>query len=521
MVTIPWFIARKDGKHCVTKGTKEAPEGVVACHPTHQQATAHMRALYRNVNENSTTVMGTSDLQVITGPDEEKTGAAASRVRLYFREGERTSDRRVLDPHAINFNRLPPLPIRLQTTQPESGGHAGAEVCGVIDQITRDGLVIVCDGRLDLGSPAGQEASRLITSGILQTWSPDVGDVVKDMEILAEDEDGIPQDFVEHVVEGELLGATIVALPALDSAVIELLDDSGNVIRPAPSRSGPPATDAMTRTDDPVPHETVDEVAESAELPIRHSPVIACSGPANPPASFFSDPHLPDLQRYITITADGRVYGHLAGWGECHIGHTGVCIEPPREDNYSYFHIGQVRTADGTLVATGPIALRGGHAELSATPTQAQSHYDDTDKAVMDVAVGPDPHGIWFSGSLRPDTTEEAVRRIMASGVSGDWREIDGSLRLIGICSVNTPGFPKVRLAASADTPRVTALVAAGGRPQSSPDCGCGSDDLTEQVAALTRVVEEAGVIATAWDHLLSRIAPTDADWDALAARLD
>src|SRR3546814_3580177 len=50
-----------------------------------------------------------------------------------------------------------------------------------------------------------------------------------------------------------------------------------------------------------------------------------------PPVAWFADPHL-SLPTPITITDDGRIYGHAAQWGSCHIGQEGVCVQPPHEE---------------------------------------------------------------------------------------------------------------------------------------------------------------------------------------------
>lgn len=210
-----------------------------------------------------------------------------------------------------------------------------------------------------------------------------------------------------------------------------------------------------------------------------------------PPASHFTNPNLPTLQRFLTITEDGRIFGHLADAGhECHIGYEGTCITAPQESNYSYFTVGTVKTADGTLVPTGPIALKGGHADLTADVAAARAHYDDPTTAKADVVVGTDEHGIWFSGAIRPGTTEEEICQLRASGVSGDWRLIDGDLHLIGICSVNVPGFPKVALAASADG-AIQSVVAIGGPPEAKP-CDCEDDDSIDIPAAVKHLLAVA-----------------------------
>lgn len=491
---MPWHVQKRGDKFCVFKGSSGTDGPVVKCHNTRPQAEAHMRALYANDKEKSVKTATNSSVNTnitfdISTMEQElkdlRSEVRGERIRLYFQEGERTPDLRVIDPNATNFNRPPPFAIRLQTTQPESGGHAGAVVCGVIDRIMRDGLTIVAEGRLDLNSQAGQEAERLIREGIMQTWSPDLGDATIDWEENVEDEDGeSPQDALAHFVKATFLGATLVAMPALASAVVELLDAEGKVLVPAPVRQVA-ATDAVGESHDPDENKVVvDRVA-------------ACAGPQAPPASFFSDPELTEPQRFITVTPEGRVFGHLACWGECHIGYGNTCIEPPSGGTYSYFHIGQVRTAEGNTIATGPLTLKGGHAAQGLSAEQAQAHYDDTRSAVADVVLGEDEIGIWFSGALRPDITEQDLRAFRASGVSGDWRRLGGRLELVGACSVNVPGFPKVsvRLVAAGEEsePELVSLVAAGGRPEPAltDDCACAdcSDeqaDLTVNVVTLT-----------------------------------
>lgn len=568
-----------------------------------------------------------------------------SPIRLYFREGEKTPDGRVIDPNAVNFDRQPPYSIRLQTTQPESGGHAGAVVCGVITKIARDGTTIVADGFLDLTQPAGQQAFDLITNRTMQTWSPDLGDAVIDIERNTTDED--PNEATHlaelaHVVSATFLGATMVSMPALASAVVELLDHSGNITVPAPDRAtlitdpvgvstdpeeskqvidrqdtsrfaetaeetfalhrhknkpsdvknhlkmmhgmfipsdlepdskdpnekNEPSEDAMhedhaalhdgdignmplqayaaedgyaldltieemkTRTfptdvrkkaaksgtalpdgSFPIPDvdalkrairaigRAKDPAAAKAHIKKRAKTlnqsklipsdwsldlevISACAASEAPPAEFFTDPRLTELQRWVTVTPEGRVFGHSAGKDECHIGYFDRCVTIDMiEDyngtgNFEYAMPGYVITAEGTKVATGPIAVKGGHAAKGLRWQEALSHYDDPSSAVADVVYGRDEFGIWFSGAIRPHATTEQVHMLRASGVSLDAREINGQLRYLATCSVNTPGFPKAtaRIIASGDSeePRVLALV--GGSPSPSyedEDCGC------------------------------------------------
>jgi hypothetical protein len=62
--------------------------------------------------------------------------------------------------------------------------------------------------------------------------------------------------------------------------------------------------------------------------------------------------------------------------------------------------------------------------------------------------------GIWVSGSVRSDISEEGFRDLRANPPSGDWRSLNRNLELVAALSVPVPGFPipraEVALAASA-----------------------------------------------------------------------
>ena len=189
--------------------------------------------------------------------------------------------------------------------------------------------------------------------------------------------------------------------------------------------------------------------------------LIAAGGPMKPPVEWFQPP---DFIRPtpITVTAAGRVFGHIAAFDTTHTGLPGNVRPPKSRSNYSYFRTGVIATADGTDQPVGQLTLAGGHAPLSADAARAVRHYDDTRSAVADVNVGEDRHGIWVAGAVRPDVTDVQVRTLRASVPSGDWRVINGSPELIAVCQVNVPGFPVPRAECLVASGAVTALVAAG-----------------------------------------------------------
>jgi hypothetical protein len=195
----------------------------------------------------------------------------------------------------------------------------------------------------------------------------------------------------------------------------------------------------------------------------------AGAAPMRPPLEWFDPPAL-DEPTPLTVTADGRIYGHLATWGTCHVGIMDACVRPPRNaSGYRMYHLGEVETAEGVMVACGTYTLDSGHADLKLNAAATKRHYDDTGVAAADLVVGEDRHGIWAAGAVRPELSMAQVRKLRAAKPSGDWRTVGGAFEMIGVAAVNTPGFPVPRptarvLAASAepDGQRVVALVAAG-----------------------------------------------------------
>jgi hypothetical protein len=193
-----------------------------------------------------------------------------------------------------------------------------------------------------------------------------------------------------------------------------------------------------------------------------HGALVAGGFPVKPPGTWFDNPRLGQLTP-LTIDNTGHVYGHIAAWHTSHIGMSAGVKPPKSKSKYAFFATGALETEEGDFRDVGQITLVGGHAPLDATVADAAAHYDNTASAVMDVAIGEDRHGIWVSGGLRPEVTDEQVRAIRASSVSGDWRPINNNLELVAVCSVNVPGFPIPRTRVASGAPM--ALVAAGVEP--------------------------------------------------------
>lgn len=191
------------------------------------------------------------------------------------------------------------------------------------------------------------------------------------------------------------------------------------------------------------------------------SAVAAAGGPVVPPIEWFQNPELPEPTP-LTFTEDGRVFGHIATWGTCHIGQAGACVSPPHSaTGYAYFTTGVMRCEDGCEIPVGVLTYNTGHAGMSVGHREAASHYDHTGTAVADLAVGEDAFGIWVAGAQRPNIADEVLRVVRASAPSGDWRRIGDSLEMVAVLAVNVPGFPVPRTQARVASGQQVALVAA------------------------------------------------------------
>lgn len=320
-------------------------------------------------------------------------------------EANPTIDGRVFEPGNVTW-REPPLPLMYLTENMGQGeGHKGSKVGASIQEIWRDGTKVKGRGTFSTGEE-GQEFKRLVSEGLLNGVSADVGGAIIEQELA---EDGTSQS---RIVQGKIMGATVLPFQAFDDTRIS---------------------------------------------------VVASAVPAEPPLVWFSNPKL-DGPTPLTITKDGHVFGHAATWGTCHVGKPGTCLTPPHSpSNYAYFKTGSVLTADGSSVATGPITLGTGHAGLSLNSNATAEHYDHTGTGIADVVTGEDRYGIWIAGAIRPDVPDSRLRALRASALSGDWRAVGGKLELIALLAVNTPGFPVPRARASfADESDALSLVAAG-----------------------------------------------------------
>ncbi len=375
-------------------------------------------------------------------------------------EGTATSDGRYILPDALTWRDLP-LSLGAMFDTPHADVVTASPVVGRIDTIEKadtnmDGGTMEKDvravrgyGVFDLAGVDGSNTARMVADETLRgvsidlavdewTWrDAETGDLIApDDATEADMERAMFGELQYAVVAGSIMAATVCPTPAFADARIALTasGDGRRVMRVwAPIRL---AGEALT--------------ASAAGL-----------APSKPRPEWFTTPEAAKPTP-LTVTKDGRVFGHMALWDSCHTGYPGQCVPPPRSSSgYTYFHLGEVECADGSRVACGAITLEALHADTDRplSNSAVRAHYEHTGVVGAYVRATDGVHGIWVAGALRANLSERHARDLMGAKPSGDWRQTrpGGPLEMLGVHAVNEPGYPVPRLVASA-------LLPSGGR---------------------------------------------------------
>jgi hypothetical protein len=433
-------------------------------------------------------------------------------------EGTPTGDGRLIEPNALAWDALP-LPFRFVAS--DIGAHDGAQVVGrMLTLERRPGGQLWATGDFDVTSPVGAEAARQVTEGLTTGVSMDLDDVSFEVRVAAEVldmmndplmqimmGDGNPADLptdaegrvtvatvaadeeLRVTTSGRIRAATLVAIPAFAEAKIKMMDPS--MMPPAQGKNpadAPGSAEGINPAGDPCSCDPADPAYDpdcqcgpaqappakkvAPPGPDKRTPpppkaaaatLVASGYPLAPPAEWFSRPSFSGPAPLL-VGVEGRVYGHLAAWNTCHVGHAhSGCVTPPHSRaGYAYFHVGSILTAEGAEIPVGHITLSTVHAGPRLTASSAAAHYENTGAVVADIACGEDAWGIWVAGALRPTTTPEQVRELRAAPLSGDWRRVSGNLELVAALAVNMPGFPIPRPQGLVASGVVQSLVASG-----------------------------------------------------------
>lgn len=345
-------------------------------------------------------------------------------------EGVATGDGRKIEKNALYWENGPwPLMAVLETTE----GHDGATLVGRIDTLNRnENNQIEFTATLD--GERGGEVARLIKEKMLNGISADLDDVtstietVNGREIVSMDDllsaEANKEELLTVAKRGRTRAGTITPLPAFVEVQLELTEKAEEPV----AASGSEDTEAEAVT------------ASVTKLESKKLPPIEWF--QNPNFNAATDLHIEDR----------HIYGHIALWGTCHIGIGGTCVMPPKtQQEYAQFMRHSVKAwckdcERSELVSTGPLTAAPGHAPKGGMSlTQVKAHYDDISYGFADVTIGEDAYGIWVNGRVRDTADEAQIQNFRASGLSGDWRRIDGNLELVAVLAVNTPGYPIVK----------------------------------------------------------------------------
>lgn len=346
------------------------------------------------------------------------------------RLGVPTGDGRIIDP-AGGSSRDLPLPLSWQELSDD--GHGGSRVVARIETLRiADGMVTATGTMLE---DIPYAVTEQLEAGII---GPSVD--LDDIEYVMDEGERIV------ITQWRVAGATLVSIPAFADVSLTL--------DPLPAEPmGEP---------DPLPGDVARPMTAEEGAMIGEAFFASAAPEVLPPADWFARPAFDELTP-LTVTPEGRVFGHVAGWSTCHVGMPGCVTPPSSPSGYSYFHVGEQRLANGAVTPAGTLVAGPRHADLAAGFQAAQQHYDDPAAAVARVIAGEDDHGVWVAGWLLPEASAEAVDTFKSSPVSGDWRRVGGALELIGVCSVNVPGFPIPRARVAFSRGHQRALVGAFG----------------------------------------------------------
>jgi hypothetical protein len=370
-------------------------------------------------------------------------------------EGKATSDGRYILPGALTWRDLP-LPLGVMYDTPHADMVMSAPVCGKMLTLGRAdtnmdgdamprGVTVMQSTGVFGGTEDADTAAQVVGDETIRGISvdmsvedfcfrdPSTGDLIEPDMMTADQMDAAMFGDLQYCVRaGTIMGATVCPTPAFEDARIALVAsaDGKRVLR----------------------------LTSSLRLAGAEPLTASAAGlaPVLPPAEWFRTPE-PTEPTPLTVTKDGRVFGHMALWDSCHVGYPGQCVPPPRsQSGYAYFNLGEVECADGTRVACGAITLEALHADKRLSAEQAQAHYLEHTGMVGAYVRAVDGNlGIWVSGALRATLPERYARDLMGAKPSGDWRQTrpGGPLEMIGVHAVNEPGFPVPRLVASALLP--------------------------------------------------------------------
>ena len=389
--------------------------------------------------------------------------------------GKETGDGRMFSESGTFSFREFPLPLMWQ--EQTGYGHESSYTVGAILEASVEGGVIVGTGVL-FDTPEAVKAEALLDSEGGPVTRPSVdlcddewmlvdpdGNEVSEEQLWEAWDRGEEPDVLMMVTSATIMGATLVAKPAFAEAKI-VLDDADS--------------------EDEISDDDLEQVSASLVASVGTLTEFVAD------AAMFEDPKFTRITP-LHMDDHGRVKGHLATWGVCHVGIQGKCVTAPSsETDYAYFHVSEVQTDKGPIPC-GRLTIGGGHANGKFGISATQEHYDNAGAAWAMVRAGEDEFGIWVSGVPHPSATKEQILDGSTHPLSGDWRRVAGNLELVAALGVVSGGFPVPR-GARDEHGRDISLVASGVVPIDKRSPGQGRS--AEAVARIAQHAAEAAVAA-------------------------
>ena len=410
-------------------------------------------------------------------------------------ENIQTGDGRTIAPGALEWAPLP-LPLGWLIQEQHGDLLAGAVQIGTITDIARTGDDVTGSGVIDDEIPEGAELIRRLTAGSASAgnrvglsidpdnWAVELWDTTVQESDGEADDDGLM--ILMASGSGPLVERRPRALAAAagdpdntDAGVLLMEDESGAWlerytrlrIRGVTACAVAAFAGAYLELDgEAVEGETEPPAEDEGETVTAAALLRASAAPDVPPRAWFEMPEptpemtgmadvygmpvdellieQPDggLAVPLTWTDDGRVFGHLARWGQCHVGYLSECVTaPPSNAAYAHYHVGQTVCADGSTISTGALTVDCDHAAAYLLAPEARDHYANSGLAAAALRATNGELGVWACGAYSPDLTASQLRVLRASSASGDWRRIGADLEFIAALAVNVPGFPIAR----------------------------------------------------------------------------
>ena len=451
------------------------------------------------------------------------TGTAFTALMLV--EGLESADGRMFELGTTTWRDLP-LPFMVRDTAIHGPGEVPAPswAAGQIESIERDptdASRIIARGHL-MPNGDGARAEELARHSFRGVSIDGYGDspVPPDQQVTAVDQTGAPAAVLTRYADTVISGLTMVPTPALPCCMLWFDDEE------------PPAAAQMAHGGAIDP----DAAPEVVLIPNAFEQLVASAGgPVNPPRAWFFTPE-PDEYRPLEVTADGRISGHIARAGQCHIANKGRCDTAPMSTTvppYKSFHRTIAQCADGSEVACGWLTVDAKHDwNFQHTPEQTADYYDHTGTLAAKIRLSNGRHGVWASGTLLPGLDDRTLAILQGPEVSGDWRvwtdpdtNRQHGLEVQGVLAVPCPGFPGTRT-------RPELLVASGGEVRAQvgfvdpDDCGCNDEESDEMDDLEAMVASGDAGAGVATQNVVATVAgpigqARDQYADALIASMD